>query len=153
MTSIHHIWLVTRDARMTSMRDSSRSNLGFLRMSVEVNPSYHPFLKEGSRINKVGVHHTVSLPIYVPHLAAQARVSTMPYRVWATLGPQESSSEPSQKRLHLVHKLYSSLTKYGAKTKDSAPSVSSLEYCQTLTPPPERLQATRGQQISPKHFT
>lgn len=41
------------------------------------------------------------------------------------LGPQEPSTERPKKRPHLVHTLYSTLAKYGIKTKDSAPATSS----------------------------
>ena len=42
------------------------------------------------------------------------------------LGPQEPSTERPKKRPHLVRTLYSTLVKYGIKTKDSTPSVSLL---------------------------
>ncbi|KAH9003036.1 zf-C3HC-domain-containing protein [Lactarius hatsudake] len=41
------------------------------------------------------------------------------------LGPQEPSTERPKKRPHLVHTLYSTLAKYGIKTKDSAPTTPS----------------------------
>ncbi|KAH9063901.1 zf-C3HC-domain-containing protein [Lactarius vividus] len=41
------------------------------------------------------------------------------------LGPQDPSAERPKKRPHLVHTLYSTLAKYGIKTKDSAPTTSS----------------------------
>ncbi|KAN0132964.1 hypothetical protein V8E53_009329, partial [Lactarius tabidus] len=39
------------------------------------------------------------------------------------LGPQDVSTERPHKRPHLVHTLYSTLAKYGIKTKESAPSL------------------------------
>ena len=43
-----------------------------------------------------------------------------------SLGPQEPSTERPKKLQHLVHRTYSTLTKYGVKTKASTASF--LDY-------------------------
>ncbi|KAH8995002.1 C3HC zinc finger-like-domain-containing protein [Lactarius akahatsu] len=47
------------------------------------------------------------------------------------LGPQEPSSERPPKRPHLVHTLYSTLAKYGIKTKDPAPEARTADLSKT----------------------
>ncbi|KAI9439918.1 zf-C3HC-domain-containing protein [Lactarius indigo] len=80
-------------------------------MSVEPNTSAQP--------------QTLSNPPISKERANKRKLDDVLQSLDDALGPQEPSTERPKKRPHLVHTLYSTLAKYGIKTKDSAPTTSS----------------------------